>query len=152
MAIPIRDSEYPRYQAMRQEELDEKNVGKCRWCGRFFIRSHGNEAFCCDDCRKAKNQADKLRHQHKKNGSVPRKKLYDRKTVEEAIPEYITNLDDIVDNTDKYVYLYKHQNKIIQRQPTIKEKQNQLLKEELGKFKFKNKDMTFGDFTIYEEG
>lgn len=151
MATLINDEDYQKFLDMKQEELDERNVGKCRWCGDFFIRTHGNEAFCSDTCRRKKNNADKYKHYLKKNGVKPKNKesVYKREVKKEVA--FTPELDIMTDDPNKYLYLNRHKNKKIKVPRTIEQKQRDLLETELSKYKFKNKDMIFGDFSIYDQ-
>lgn len=59
---------------IRRREQKPKITAKCEYCGKEFIKSHGNQKYCSEKCkknRKLEQDADaslKYYHTHKKRG------------------------------------------------------------------------------------
>lgn len=47
------------------------NKIKCKWCGKYFIRTHHSQRYCCDECRdEARSEQSRIKahrwyHKHK---------------------------------------------------------------------------------------
>ena len=64
-------------QIKRQEEIKQEKtfkVSKCAYCGQKFVKSHGNQKYCSEECKKNRkleqdaNASMKYYHKKKKRG------------------------------------------------------------------------------------
>lgn len=131
------------------EYRKEQRLYQCDYCGKIFTRRHGNEKYCCDECKVSGNKLNKHNYYilHKKpRPKRRRKKKWEKfKQFEKAIPEYGVT-DDFIENPDAYLYRLREKEKRIveginPEELTIKE-----YRQEIQNYLYRGNGMLLGDF------
>lgn len=134
------------------EYKESKRLYECDWCGTIFYRKHMNTRYCCNDCKKNANKANKHEYYlESRYGSKDFKK-------EVKLPPEIENfkpkkgeMEEFLNDREAYIYRMAQKKKRIRESVDIDTMTVREFKELASNCLYTGNGIMLGDFRTDEE-